>query len=83
MRFLYPQMGWDDYVSLAFDEIRLYGAGSLQIDRRVRSALEDLLTITIPERQPALRDQLRALAAFPDSRDRIATEHADNQGIGS
>ena len=35
---------WDDYVHLAFDEIRHFGIGSVQIPRRLRAAIEDLKT---------------------------------------
>ncbi len=43
VRLIFPIPTWDDYLNLAFDEIRLYGAGSLQIMRRLRSALISLM----------------------------------------
>ena len=49
-----PSMTWEDYVHLAFDEIRMAGAGSPQIARRLRAALEDLLTVAPLERKCAL-----------------------------
>ena len=36
---------WEDYVHLAFDEIRIAGSGSPQVARRLRGVLEDLLTV--------------------------------------
>jgi uncharacterized membrane protein len=30
---------WEDYLTLAFDKIRQYGASSVQIMRRLRAAL--------------------------------------------
>ena len=35
-------MSWEGYVRLGFDELRLAGAGSPQVARRLRAALEDL-----------------------------------------
>ena len=43
LRLVVPSMDWDAYVHLAFDEIRLAGAGSPQVSRRLQAALEDLL----------------------------------------
>src|SRR6201991_2570192 len=37
-------MSWEGYVRLAFDELRLVGAGSPQVARRLHAALEDLRT---------------------------------------
>ena len=38
-------MTWEAYVHLAFDEIRQAGADSPQVARRLRAALDDLLTL--------------------------------------
>jgi uncharacterized membrane protein len=66
-------LDWDGYVRLAFDEIRIAGAHSPQIPRRLRAALDDLKRVAPPERQAALDRQLRLLdEAMPDV-----------QGIGS
>ena len=51
VRLITPSMTWEDYVHLAVDEIRMAGAGSPQVARRLRAALQDLLTIAPPERQ--------------------------------
>src|SRR5512138_285782 len=63
VRLVTRVMSWDDYVHLAFDEIRLAGAGSPQVARRMRAALEDLLTIAPPDRRSALKQQLDLLEA--------------------
>lgn len=39
LRLIYPVPSWNDYLSLAFDEIRIYGMGSVQVVRRLRAAL--------------------------------------------
>jgi uncharacterized membrane protein len=73
IRFVEPIRTWDGYVRLAFDEIRVAGAHSPQIPRRLRAALDDLKRVAPPERQAALDHQLRLLdEATPDV-----------QGIGS
>jgi uncharacterized membrane protein len=86
LRLIVPQVTWDDYVQLAFDEIRHFGIGSIQIPRRLRAALLDLKSIAPPERQAALDGQLRALdgaihRAYPVSDDRVTARRADPQGI--
>lgn len=80
-------MDWDAYVHLAFDEIRLAGAGSPQVSRRLHSALQDLLTVTPPARQPALQDQIDRLTdltahTMVDERDARMASDSDRQGIG-
>jgi hypothetical protein len=42
VRLIERILGWDCYVRLAFDELRLAGAASPQVPRRLRAALEDL-----------------------------------------
>ena len=51
LRLTVPVMDWDAYVHLAFDEIRLAGARSPQVSRRLIAALEDLLEVAPPERR--------------------------------
>jgi transposase len=38
LRLIFPMPRWEDYLVLAFDEIRHYGADSVQVVRRLRSA---------------------------------------------
>ena len=51
LRLTVRTLDWDGYVRLAFDEIRLAGAGSPQVARRLRAALEDLRTVIPPDRR--------------------------------
>ncbi len=88
LRLVVAVTSWDDYVSLAFDEIRLYGSTSVQIPRRLRAALEDLSVVAPPGRRGALDRQRRLLAAvvarsFADEDDRRLASRADQQGLGS
>jgi uncharacterized membrane protein len=63
LRLILPRPAWDAYVRLAFDEIRFYGRESIQVVRRIRAAVDDLLTIAPPSRRPVLEEQLRLLDA--------------------
>jgi uncharacterized membrane protein len=42
LRLILPTPDWDDFVDLAFSEIRLYGASNFQVTRRLYSIIEDL-----------------------------------------
>ena len=79
---------WPDLLDLAFDEIRVYGASSLQIARRLRAVLEDLRATTPPLRHSALDAQLGLLdvavrAAHSEGSPELATaQRADRLGLG-
>jgi uncharacterized membrane protein len=88
VRLIERVMSWEGYVRLGFDELRLAGAGSPQVARRLRAALEDLRTVAPPERRPPLDRQLKLLdnavrRAFDDDADVDAALVPDMQGIGS
>ena len=81
-------MSWEAYVHLAFDEIRLAGAGSPQVARRLKAALTDLRSIVPPERVGIIDLQLDLLlttteAALSDERDVELALHEDREGIGA
>jgi uncharacterized membrane protein len=80
-------MTWEAYVSLAFDEIRLAGAGSPQVSRRLVEALDDLESVAPPQRRHVLREQRAMLSAnvgnaVSDERDVSFALVADRHGIG-
>jgi len=88
VRLVERVMSWEGYVRVAFDELRLAGAGSPQVARRLRAALEDLRTVASPERRPPLDRQLKLLdqavrRAYADDVDVDAALVPDMQGIGS
>jgi uncharacterized membrane protein len=88
VRLVERVMSWEGYVRLAFDELRLAGAGSPQVARRLRAALEDLRAVAPPERHPPLDCQLQLLGAavrraYADDADIRAALVPDMQGIGS
>jgi uncharacterized membrane protein len=87
LRVFEPAMDWDAYVKLAFDEIRIGGAGSPQVTRRLAAALTDLKTVAPPDRRPPLDRQLELLtvltgAAMADDRDVDMALRPDRLGIG-
>jgi len=87
VRLVTRVMTWNDYVHLAFDEIRLAGAESPQITRRLQSALNDLLTVAPPERKAPLKEQLDLLEsgardAMKSASDRKRASRADSRGLG-
>ena len=43
LRLVFPTPTWDDYLALAFDEIRQFGSSSVQVMRRLRATLLRLL----------------------------------------
>jgi len=62
LRLIENAMTWDAYVHLAFDEIRLAGAGSPQVARRLQAALQDLRFYAPPDRRQVLQQQLELLS---------------------
>jgi uncharacterized membrane protein len=43
LRLVVPVPNWEDFTILAFDEIRLYGAKSVQVMRRMKALASDLI----------------------------------------
>jgi len=88
VRFVHRTPDWEDFVTLGGTEIRMYGATSPQIPRRLRAMYEQLLRAVPPERAPALRREVELLdatieAAYADPRDRAIAGTSDLQGFGS
>lgn len=52
---------WDDVVHVAIDEVRNYGASSLQVVRRMRAMLENLLQEAPDEKKNSIKIQLELL----------------------
>lgn len=86
LRLVYRTPNWDDFVYMAVTEIRQYGRESIQIMRRLRAMLENLIE-TLPERRaPLLRKELSLLSSssrrmFQDD-DLTLAETGDLQGMG-
>ena len=79
---------WEDYVTLAFDEIRQYGVTSVQVMRRLRAALAGLIeSLPSAERVDVVRRYLKHLdlvieRSLLDSEDRVMALQEDRQGLG-
>ena len=87
LRLIVPAATWDDFVCLAVSEIRLFGAQTFQVPRRLRAMLEHLIEVLPAPRAPALRRELALLhsaveRAFPETEDRLLAETGDQQGLG-
>jgi uncharacterized membrane protein len=88
IRLVWRSPTWEDVLDLAFDEIRHYGADSLQICRRLRAVLEDLERSTPDQRHAALAEHRRRLdaavrSAFPEGSPELALALvADRTGLG-
>lgn len=87
LRLIYPVPDWEDYVTLAVSEIRLYGANSIQVPRRLLACLEHLIEILPKSRAPALRRELLLLdkavkREFVDTEDQERMSTGDRQGLG-
>jgi uncharacterized membrane protein len=87
LRLVYRTPGWADFVHLAVTEIRHFGSASIQIARRLRAMIEDLIECLPEERAALLRPELAMLhrsseRSFAEPEDRALAEVSDLQGVG-
>jgi uncharacterized membrane protein len=88
LRLVFPTPTWEDYLTLAFDEIRQYGVSSVQVMRRLRSALVGLAdSVTEAERKEVVQRYLQHLNlvvehSVLDAEDRVMALQEDRQGLG-
>ena len=87
LRLAYRTPDWEDFLDLAVTEIRHFGASSIQVARRLRAMLEDLIAVLPAVRRPALEAELRRLQrsaerAFVDPDDQARARQGDSQGLG-
>jgi len=88
LRFLMHFPAWEDFLRLAFDEIRLYGATSVQVMRRMNALVNQLISLLPEERRPALchwqkRLQSTIERTYSDPQDKLDASDEDPQGLGS
>jgi uncharacterized membrane protein len=79
---------WENFLLLALDEIRAYGAGSVQVMRRMKALIRNLADVLPAERLPALRHWEQRLQgsiarSFEDAQEKRDASVADRQGLGS
>jgi uncharacterized membrane protein len=87
LRLVYRTPDWEDFVGLAMTEIRQFGANSIQVVRRMRAMLENLIPLLPPHRSAVLRQELDLLKSTVDlgfavPADRERAELPDFQGLG-
>jgi uncharacterized membrane protein len=87
LRLIYRTPDWEDFVHLAVTEIRQFGDASIQIARRLRAMLENLIQTVPPERAALLRQELAvlqrtAVRSFLEPEDRALADVSDFQGVG-
>lgn len=87
LRLMYRTPDWEDFVHLAVTEIRHFGGESIQVARRLRAMLENLIQTLPEERAVLLRQELNLLRRsaerfFPEPEDRALAEVSDFQGVG-
>ena len=87
IRLIIPFPSWDDFLHLSFEEILSYGARSVQVMRRMRALIADLLTVVPPERRASLaywqgRLQTSISRSFHDAEEKLSASGEDRQGLG-
>ena len=86
-RVIYRTPNWEDFVHLACTEIRSCGAGNVQVARRLRAMLDNLIASLPPHRHGALEEERRRLErvleplySLPE--DLALARIPDSQGLG-
>jgi uncharacterized membrane protein len=87
IRLVYRTPNWEDFVQLAVTEIRHFGGQSIQVVRRLRAMLENLIQTLPEDRGPLLRQELKLLHRsaerfFSEPEDRALADMSDFQGVG-
>ena len=86
LRLGFPLPGWVDLLLRACDEIRFYGADSIQVMRSMGALPQELIVHVPPERRSALLGRLQRVdagirRAFDDDDDRMHALAEDRQGL--
>ena len=87
LRVIFRTPNWDDFVHLAFAEIRFYGASNVQIARRLRAMIINLANTLPAERHAALHQELDLLdrmlvKLYVLPEDLALARIPDSQGLG-
>ena len=87
LRVIFRTPNWEDFVHLAFSEIRACGGTSLQIVRRLRAMIENLIQTLPAHRHRALLIELDLLdreitKRFAYEEERALARVPDTQGLG-
>jgi uncharacterized membrane protein len=87
LRVIFPTPNWEDFIHLTFSEIRQCGSNNLQIVRRLRAMIENLIQTLPSHRQPALQQELSLLdrevtRLFKYPEELALARVGDSQGLG-
>ncbi len=87
LRLILPFPTWEDFLLLGLDEIRSYGATSVQVMRRMKALVAALMASLPEERHAALRHWQeridRTIArSFAEVEEQADASVADRQGLG-
>ncbi len=87
VRLVRDVVTWPGFVALAFEEIHEYGGASVQVHRRLRASLEELLSIAAPNRREPLLRQMTlvdraARRHFSEPEEQAMALESDQSGIG-
>ena len=87
LRLIFRTPNWEDFVHLAFSEIRSCGSNNLQIVRRLRAMIQNLLQTLPAHRHPALHQEMSLLEReiernFSYPEELALARIADTQGLG-
>jgi uncharacterized membrane protein len=88
LRLLVTFPSWEDFLRLALDEIQSYGATSVQVMRRMKALISDLIGALPEERRAALKYWEQRLLStiarsFPDMDEKLEASVEDRQGLGT
>ena len=86
-RVVHRTPNWEDFVQVSCLELRANGAGQMQVARRLRAMLDNLIVSLPPHRHPALNEQRQRLdqaiaASYTVPADLALAREADPQGLG-
>jgi uncharacterized membrane protein len=86
-RLVHHAPNWADFVNLGVTEIRHYGSQSIQVTRKLRAMLENLIQRLSEDRAAPLRQELMllkrsAVRAFAEPEDQALADVSDPQGVG-
>jgi len=87
VRVIFRTPNWEDFVHIACTEVRACGASSVQVARRLRAMLVDLLRLLPAHRHPSLRTELELLdrtleVHYREPEDLALARIPDVQGLG-
>lgn len=87
LRLIFRTPNWEDFVYLAFTEIRFCGASNMQVARRLRAMIENLIQTLPKHRHAVLQRELSLLDRDVDKyfvypEDLALARVGDSQGLG-